>query len=110
MGVAVKSFRWGALIRLTAKFTNGDIRCPVAVDPDTVTLRTFDPEETTTERDYVVDTEGIVRDDVGEYHFDIDAQLVGSWTYRWEGTGAAQAVNEAKFTVLDSPFRPGTPS
>lgn len=104
MSLFVKCFPWNALVRTTASFTDDEGE---PVDPDDVTLSTFDPIETQTDYEYGVDA--IERDSIGEYHFDILASIAGNWSYRWAGTGAAAAVAEGQFKVAASVFEPGSP-
>jgi hypothetical protein len=105
MALLVKCFPWGSLVRLTAVFTDA---LGMPVDPDSVTVRTDSPDLTLAAKVYVMDIE-VVRDDVGKYHFDVDASVPGDWNYRWEGTGIGQAAAEGKFKVAGSVFRGGSP-
>jgi hypothetical protein len=45
-----------------------------------------------------------VKDSVGNYHVDVDANAVGRWYYRFQGTGTNQAAEEGLFTVVPSQF------
>lgn len=106
MAVFVKCFPWQSLVRLKATFTKSedDPDDPGGlVDPDTVTVRTKDPNGDKASFVYLTDL-SLVREDEGVYHYDVDASLIGDWFYRWEGTGSGQAAAEGKFTVSDSPF------
>lgn len=104
MSLFVKCFPWNALVRTTASFTDDD---GAPVDPDDVTLLTFDPLGNVTEYVYGVDL--IERDSTGEYRFDIPGNPSGDWRYRWAGTGAAAAVAEGQFKIAASVFEPGSP-
>lgn len=87
---------FGALVRLTASFRD-DAGDPV--DPTTVTAKTKDPNGVVLTYGYLTSPADIVRDELGEYHVDVVADEVGTWTYKWIGTGAGQAVAAAEFKV-----------
>lgn len=88
----------GALVRVTAAFTNA---AGAAVDPTTVTLDWHRAQDTVTT--WTVQAGQIVKDSVGNYHADLDTtNLAGSWAYEFNGTGAAQAANAGTFLVLPS--------
>ncbi len=89
----------GQLVRLSAAFTDA---AGAAADPDTVTLRhrpmsvpgatlqtEIDPGEGTV----------IGRDGVGQYHADISMDDPGTYYWRWESTGDAQAAAQGSFSV-----------
>lgn len=84
----------GDLVRLSASFAvNG-----TPTDPTTIAVKVKDPSGN-------IDTEtNPTKDDTGDYHHDISADEKGVWYYRWEGTGAAEAAEEAWFTVRASQF------
>jgi hypothetical protein len=105
MALTVKCFPRGSLVRLTAVFTDA---LGLAVDPDTVTVRTMSPELEQVSKLYLTDDE-VVRDDVGEFHYDVDASASGDWFFRWEGTGVGQAAAEGKFKVASTVFSFGSP-
>lgn len=46
----------------------------------------------------------IVKDGVGLYHVDLEPTTTGKCRWRWEGTGACQAVAEGEFIVGPSPL------
>ncbi len=89
------TFPRGAVVRLAAEFTD---ETGVAVDPTTVRARYKPPSAAEVTLIYGADIV-LVRDGVGLYHADIEVATAGTWSYRWEGTGAAQAVDEARFKV-----------
>lgn len=105
MALLVKCFPWGSLVRVTAAFADA---LGLPVDPDSVTVRTYSPELDFEVKVYGADVE-LERDELGSYHYDIDAQVSGDWVYRWEGTGVGQAAAEGKFKVAGSIFQGGTP-
>lgn len=49
---------------------------------------------------YVYGSSNIVRDGVGLYHFDYDANLAGIVQYRWFSTGLGQAAEVGQFKVI----------
>lgn len=92
----------GDLVNVTTGSTgfvdaNGD-----AVDPTGLTLTVGRRGATGAETYTYGVGDVIVKDSVGNYEADIDTTLFvpDAWWYRWEGTGAAQAVNEGTFLVL----------
>jgi len=86
----------GATVRLSATFkVSGTL-----TDPTTVTLKTLNPSGTTAT--YTLGDSEITKDSTGTYHKDVEASVVGTWVYRWIGTGAAAGVDEAAFIVTAS--------
>ena len=83
----------GDEIILTGTFTiNG-----VLTNPTTATWRLKAPDGTTT-------TPAVTNPSTGVYKTTVTPTLVGRYTYRLEGTGAATAAEEAFFTVRRSAF------
>lgn len=91
--IRIKSYALGNLIRVSAAFSVGG----VDTDPATIVLEVKSPAGTIT-------TPAPIRDAAGKYHADINANEHGTWWYRWEGTGAAQATAERRFTIEHSEF------
>jgi len=89
----------GDLVRCSAAFTDADGNY---LDPTAVLFRFKKPDGTTTTYTYGADAE-LVKDAVGRYHVDVDADAEGVWAYRFESTGTGQAAGEEAFTV-DSVF------
>ena len=87
------------------------VRCDVTfrnlagnvADPTTVTFYVHDSEGEETDYLYGVDPE-IVRVSTGIYYVLVDANKPGTWTYRFNGTGAVKAADEEQFRVLRSVF------
>lgn len=96
------SYDKGDLVRIKAEFRdpeNGD----ALVDPTSVTFKVKDPAGTTTT--YVYGTAAqLVKDSMGKYHVDVNANAQGSWRYRFESTGNYQAAQEGTFTVKAGAF------
>ena len=90
----------GALVRISGAFTDSD---GVAQDPAAVFCAFETPAGVETTYQYSVDVE-VVKDSVGNYHLDVDADTTGVWYYRWYSTGAGQAADETHFSVLDTVF------
>lgn len=88
----------GDLIRLSAAF---DVSGPT--DPTTLVFEIREPDGTTTTHTYGVGVE-IVRDSLGRFHLDWSADLPGLHLYRVAGTGAAQAVEQGAFRVIEDEF------
>ncbi|MCI0420075.1 MAG: hypothetical protein L0312_12765 [Acidobacteria bacterium] len=90
----------GDIVRVSGAFTND---AGVAQDPTTVIFRFVNPAGTSTTYTFGVDG-ALVKDSIGNYHVDIDANAEGDWHYRWESTGTGQAADEGQFRVDDSRF------
>jgi len=88
-------YETGDLVRCSAAFIDSDGNY---LDPTAVLFRFKDPAGTTTTYTYGVDVE-LVKDAVGQYHVDVDADAEGVWLYRFESTGTGQAAGEEAFTV-----------
>jgi hypothetical protein len=83
-------------VRVSVAFTvNG-----TPADPTTVTLQVKDPTKTMTSYTYALAQ--VVKDSVGNYHYDVTPTVSGTWFYGWTSTGTAAADAEAFFTVLPS--------
>lgn len=81
------------------------VRCSVEfkvnttlTDPTAVTGKFKKPSGTVTTYVYLTDG-ALVKDGVGLYHFDVTTDEKGEWSFRFEGTGACTAVEEAAFNV-----------
>ncbi len=90
---------YGSLVRISSVFTSMGAN----VDPDSVFVQVKDPKGDITSFTFGTDA-AVKRDDVGQYHYDIDCQLEGQYYYRFYSTGQGQASDEGKFYVLDSIF------
>lgn len=85
----------GNLVHVKATFKDSDGQ---RTDPDVVKLSVRDPGGTTTTYIFGTDDE-VVKDGVGRYSSDINADETGTWYYRWWATGDGQAADEGEFTV-----------
>lgn len=75
----------------------------VAVDPTTVTFRTYSP--TGVERSYTYAADEVGRLSAGNYYMDFEPDESGRWFYRWQAVGAtATLVKAGSFLVQVSPF------
>jgi hypothetical protein len=96
----MNSYDKGDLVTVSARFrrSNGSLLDPAAVfcqvknPAGTITLYTFGTDA------------ALVKDAVGKYHVDINANAVGVWAYRFYSTGNGQTAVEDKFTVKSSNF------
>lgn len=89
------TFDKGDLVRCTGAFTN---LAGTAIDPSTVLFKTKNPADTVVTYTYPTSPE-LVKDSVGNYHVDVNANLDGQWWTRWESTGTGQAAQESSFYV-----------
>lgn len=90
----------GDLVRVTGTFKNaaGEL-----LDPGTVRFKFKDPTGLVTTFTYLTDGQ-LVRDSLGTFHVDIDANSSGDFFYRWESLGSGKAAAENSFNVVDSNF------
>lgn len=86
----------GQLVRLSVAFTVAG----TATDPTTISVvvRTPDGRETT----YTYALAQVVKDGVGNYHYDFPASLIGYHYYRWVGAGTVIAASESSFGVVSN--------
>ncbi|CAN1724428.1 conserved protein of unknown function [Hyphomicrobium sp. 1Nfss2.1] len=73
-----------------------------AVDPDTVTFKTYDPWDRKVTYTYGTDSE-VTRSSAGVYVAEITPDKAGRWKFRWQTTGPVFATEDS-FIVLTSPF------
>jgi len=91
--MAASEYEVGQRVRLSAAFSvDGS-----AVDPTLATFRVKTPSG-------AVSSLPVTRDGVGAYHADVDVTEAGTWYWRAEGTGAAQAAGESAFVGKHSEF------
>jgi hypothetical protein len=91
----------GDRVRCTGTFRDidGDL-----ADPTAIVARVLDPLE-------IIQTfQGVdvIKDAVGVYFVDLDVDVPGIWTYRFEGTGVVVAAEETAFYVERSAFETGS--
>lgn len=89
------TFDKGQLVRVSAEFQNPSTGADV--DPTTVKFDWRVGTGTVTTYTYPTT---IVKDSVGNYHVDIDASTVGTYYWRFYGTGSNQAADEGSFEVV----------
>jgi hypothetical protein len=89
----------GDMVRLAATF---EIET-VDTDPSTITFKILAPDGTVTTYVFGTDVQ-LERDAAGAYHVDWSVTKVGTYHYRFEGTGTAQAAQEGYFYVNKSVF------
>jgi hypothetical protein len=97
----MNTYHEGQRVRLTVAFANflGD-----AEDPTSVTIKIRTPAGVVSTYTHGVDPE-LIRDGIGLYWAEIDAETDGIWNYRWAGTGAVKAAVENRFLVTPSRFQ-----
>jgi hypothetical protein len=85
------------LVRLSVTFLDSGAGNPI--DPTSVYLFVLPSGLGAVQQRFTSST-GIVRDDVGKYHYNITPNVVGSWVYKWQGVGAATATSlDTRFNV-----------
>ncbi len=90
---------FGSLVRISAVFSS----LGANVDPDSVIVQVKDPKGDVSTFTFGTDA-SVKRDDLGQYHFDVDCAMEGQYYYRFHSTGQGQASEEGKFYVLDTVF------
>lgn len=95
--IPAKTHDLGDLVTVEATFTDPETELPL--DPDVVKLSVTPPGMAEVTYTYLTDAE-IVRDSEGNFHADINASLLGEWTYRWFSTGTGQAAAKKTFNVV----------
>jgi len=90
----------GDVVRCYGHFTNN---LDADIDPTSVFFSVIDPTQAQTNYQYGVGIQ-IIKDSVGHYHADVDADLEGYYRYRWYSTGTGKAADDAWFVVDPTPF------
>ena len=88
------------LVRCSGAFTNS---AGTAIDPTTVKFKFKTPDGTITIYTHGTDAQ-LVKDSTGNYHVDVNANAVGTWSYRFESSGTGQAAKEVTFEVKKTAF------
>lgn len=88
----------GQKVRLAATFTVSS----TPTDPSTISLLVKEPDGTS--NTYTYAGAAIDKDDTGDYHKDIDADVEGTWKYGFVGTGAVATAEFDEFVVRAWPF------
>jgi hypothetical protein len=80
--------------------------CKVATvftDPTTLTFKYKPPTGAIVSKVYGVDTE-VVRDSTGNFHIDLTLSQEGSYSMRWEATGAVVGADETVLKTVPTVF------
>jgi hypothetical protein len=94
----ITSYTKGSVVRIDGPFTD---EASAVADPAAVLFRFRKPSGAETTYVYGTDTQ-LVKDSVGNYHADIDADLEGLYYYRMWSTGTGKAAAEGEFFVQPS--------
>jgi hypothetical protein len=101
MSCHINSYLEGNIARITFEFRdNSD---DSLVDPSTVSIIIEEPDGTQTTYVYGTDAE-LVRDGVGEFHFNLAGDQTGTYWYRIESTGTGQAATESRIMFTAGHF------
>jgi len=92
--MTINLYKKGQKVRCSVEFRVDD----ALTDPTTVTCRVKKPSGTITPYVYGTDA-ALVKDSTGAFHLDVTTDEKGEWNFRFEGTGACTAVEEAAFNV-----------
>ena len=96
----IKEYFWGTSVTVYAEFKN---RTGSFIDPTTVAFSYKKPGAVEVTKTYGVDGE-VIKEDVGKYYIDLDADTVGFWGWRAWSTGTGQAAYEGQFKIKGSQF------
>ena len=96
--MSTNTYELGNVVILSAQFVAS--RPTVPVDPSSVNCRVLDP--TGAEKHYTAAQ--LTRTGAGAYYVPVLPTIVGTWSYRWEGTGAVVAAHDNTFMVSPSSF------
>lgn len=84
----------GDLVRVSVLFMLAN----APADPSTVVLKWKNPAGIITTWTYLTNVQ-LIKDSTGQYHADLDLLTSGTWNFRWEGTGTAQAAGQGSFVA-----------
>lgn len=90
----------GDMIRCSVVFKGLD---GAVIDPTTVTLKIKQPNNSLLTYIYNINA-GLIKDSVGNYHYDFLITSDGMHTFGWVGTGNMYATEESTFFVNPSKF------
>lgn len=96
--MTLTAWHLGELVRVSGAFRD---LAGTLLNPTTVRLKVRTPAGVTTTYTYGTDVD-LVRDSTGNFHFDVNANAVGKWHYRWESSGTGQAAEPGEFVVQSS--------
>lgn len=99
--MSMKEFALGASVRVRGKFKNPSTG--LLFNPSVVKASYRHAAEAVTTKVYGVDVE-LVRESLGIYYIDIDANAVGEWHWRIFSEGTGQTAEEGTFKVPTSNF------
>lgn len=85
-------FKKGQMVRLKGTVT----RFGEAVDPADFHLHVEDPEQNATDH-----TASVVNDTVGQYHYDLHLDKVGTWKYCFGGANDDAGVTTGTIIVIE---------
>jgi hypothetical protein len=94
---SVSRYDLGALSRLVATFVSTD--GVTTADPSSIDLLVKNPLGSVSTYSFGVAGASVVRVATGAYVRDTTLDVVGSWFYRWAGTGGVQAPDEYSLLV-----------
>lgn len=93
----MKSYPWGHTIKIQVEFRN---EAGVLTNPTTTTLKTIDPAGVLV----TYAQAALTNPSTGKWNKSVLANKEGIWHWRWEGTGAVDAVDEGSFEMLKTQF------
>jgi hypothetical protein len=92
----------GDLVRVVASFVGTDGVTPA--NPSMIHLLVKSPDGSVATYRFGAPGASIIQVGSAAYARDLDVSQVGSWYYRWEGTGGVQAADEWALVVTRSQF------
>lgn len=98
---SINVYQRGDLVRASATFTDVN---DAPIDPDTVAIDVTSPDGATRTVTYAASPTELIRESLGNYYYQIDANQVGDWHYAWVSTGIGQATQIGEFVVEPLPY------
>ncbi len=96
----MNSYDKGDVVRCRGAFTN-NLDAPI--DPTNIFFKLEDPTGTQITKQYGVDI-AVIREGVGSYYYDVDADIEGYYRYRFSSTGTGKAADDQRFVVDPTVF------
>jgi len=76
----------------------------VLTDPTDLQVQVKEPDRTITTKTLLLDPGDVIKDAVGQFHYDFTVTQTGKHVYRWLASGTAVGAEERAFSVKESEF------
>jgi hypothetical protein len=94
------SYLQGQRIRTTGEYRN--VASGALVDPANVFFHSLNPNNVSITRQFGVDP-NVIRDGLGQYHYDLLLDVAGDWYYGWSSTGTHEGINWTRVSACAPP-------